>query len=319
MTTSSLADSKTSSPRTPAPHRRSLLLLAAGATLGLLVAGYGLFTAKGTRLRTVPPEDLALVNGRPILRSDYLTQLRTQYAVPFEQATTEHRRQVLDDMIREELLVQRGLEIDLPSYDPEVRAALATGVEREVSADVLAEKPDEDQLRAWYGAHQDQYVEEGWMRLRDLVAVALPGQSEPARRAADAAVALRGGRALESVIARFGLKDSGRLLASGRAETEAVPEFAARAKLGPALFAAASPLGAGQVSEPTAQSDGVHVIVMLARRAPEPLSFAAAADRVWTDRKAEAEARVDQGNLRYLRERADLQLAPDALQWQARH
>jgi len=60
------------------PHvRRSMVLLALGALLGLAIAGYGLFTAKGTRSRSVPPEDLALVNNRPILRSDFMAQVQS--------------------------------------------------------------------------------------------------------------------------------------------------------------------------------------------------------------------------------------------------
>ena len=58
--------------------RRSMILLASGALIGLAIAGYGLFTAKGTRSRTVPPEAVALVNQRQILRSDFMTQTQTQ-------------------------------------------------------------------------------------------------------------------------------------------------------------------------------------------------------------------------------------------------
>ena len=43
--------------------RRSLMLCAAGAVLGLVIAGFGLFTAHGTRTAGVPAEDVALVNG----------------------------------------------------------------------------------------------------------------------------------------------------------------------------------------------------------------------------------------------------------------
>ena len=39
--------------------RRSFLLLALGATLGLAIAGYGLFTSKGTSTNRLPPEDMA--------------------------------------------------------------------------------------------------------------------------------------------------------------------------------------------------------------------------------------------------------------------
>ena len=67
--------------------RRSLLLMSAGALLGLSLAGYSLFTARGTSTLRVPPEDVALVNQQPISRSDYLAQLQTLYGVDLEHAT----------------------------------------------------------------------------------------------------------------------------------------------------------------------------------------------------------------------------------------
>src|SRR5271155_2950543 len=125
-----------------------MVLLASGALIGLAIAGYGLFTAKGTRSRSVPPEAIALVNQRQILRSDFMTQTQTEFTSPFAQTSHEQREKVLEDMINEELMVQRGLEIDLPSYDPDVRNALLAGVELEVTADVLAQQPTTAELRA---------------------------------------------------------------------------------------------------------------------------------------------------------------------------
>ena len=61
-------------PAHDAAARRSTLMMAGGAILGLVIAGYGLFTAKGTVVHRVPPEDAALVNQRPILMSDLIAQ-----------------------------------------------------------------------------------------------------------------------------------------------------------------------------------------------------------------------------------------------------
>jgi len=128
--------------------RRSMAFLALGALIGLGIAGYGLFTAKGTRSHTVPPEDLALINNRPILRSDFMTQVQTQFTVPFAQSTPDERKKVLEDMVAEELQVQRGLEIDLSSFDPDVRAAMVAGVQLEITADVMAQQPSERSSRS---------------------------------------------------------------------------------------------------------------------------------------------------------------------------
>src|ERR1043165_5228058 len=91
---------------------RSLLLFAAGTALGLGIAAYGFFSVPGTRIVGVPAEDVALVNGRHILRSDFITQIQLETSKAFEATTKEERLKVLQEMIDEELLVQRGLEVD---------------------------------------------------------------------------------------------------------------------------------------------------------------------------------------------------------------
>jgi parvulin-like peptidyl-prolyl isomerase len=293
--------------------RRSMVLMAGGALIGLLIAGYGLFTAKGTRSRGVPPEAVALVNGRPILRSDFMAQAQAQFTLPFAQTSAAQRRKTLDDMIDEELMMQRGLEIDLPSYDPDVRNALVAGVELEVSADALAQQPTEQELRQYYQAHQDRYSSEGVMQLRDLVVGRGAGHPAGAARAvAGAAVAaLRNGAGLAEVIRQYGLADSGRFMDSGHVDTGNLFQFAVRAKLDDALYRAAIALKDGEVSDPVEEPDGVHLIAMVRHEFPVAQSFEDAQNRVFTDFKKEAQDKVLQANLRYLHGRADIALAPE--------
>jgi len=303
---------ETSNDNAPDPranaNRRSLVLFACGALIGLAFAGYSLFTAKGTRTSNVPPEAMALINGRPILRSDFTTQVQAQFSVPFEETTPVQRRKVLDDMIAEELSVQRGVEIDLPSFDPDVRAAMVAGVELEVTANVLAQQPTQEQMRQWYGTHKENYASDASFRLRDLVARTGPTR-DAAKAAADAAravAALRSGQSSEQVAKGFGLEDSGRV------DTGTVFDFAARAKLEAPVYAAASRLAAGGVSDPVAAADGIHVVVMIEHHASEPQAFEAVADRVWTDYKKAAQDQVLRSNVDFLRGRADVQLSDDA-------
>jgi hypothetical protein len=289
-------------------------MLALGALLGLVIAGYGLFTAKGTRSQGVPPEAMALVNGLPILRSDFMTQVQTQFATAFARSTSEQRRKVLADMIAEELLVQRGLEIDLSSYDPDVRAAMVAGVELEVTADVLAEQPSEPQLRDYYERHKAKYVNEGVMRLREIVSRATGSVSlaQATSTAQEAVNALRAGQPLEAVMQRYDLVDSGRLMDAGRVDTGDILEFAVKEKLGTEIYGVARGLRAGQISDTIRQRDGARIIVMVQRRMPVQQDYTAAADQVWTDYKNDALARVRTANIRYLRSRAAITLSDDA-------
>ena len=245
-----------------------------------------------------------------------MTQTQVEFVLPFAQTSREQRRTVLEDMINEELMVQRGLEIDLPSYDPDVRNALVAGVELEVTADVLSQQPTPDELRAYYGRHRDKYSAEGVMQLRDLL-VAIDAAHPPAAAPATAlaaVTALRRGQSLDAVIKRFDLVDSGRFMDSGHADTGDIFQFALRAKLDDTLYQATLPLHDGEVSDPVPESDGVHLIVMIKHRFPVKQTFEEASNQVWTDVKKEAQAKVRSANLTYLRSRADIILAPELAQ-----
>jgi parvulin-like peptidyl-prolyl isomerase len=287
--------------------RRSLTLFACGTALGLGIAAYGLFTAAGTRMYGVPAEDVALVNGRHILRSDFVAQTELETTKTFDQTTQEERRKVLNEMIAEELLVQRGLEMDLAASDAEVRAAQVAGVQAQVDADVLAQLPPDEQLRAYFDAHKEKYAAEGIMALRDFVLQPDENMSadEAVAKAKEAAEAFRKGRDSEDVLATFGLKDSGKI------DRGDLFDFAVRVKLSPALYGAAAKLSAHQASEPIMEAGAVHVILMEKRQAPPSKTFEETRDAVLQDFRKDEQSRIEDGNLRYLTNKADIQLAPE--------
>lgn len=290
-------------------NRRSFALLAAGALLGLGIAGYGLFSAKGTSSNRLPAEDIALVNQKPIYRSDFVIQTQNEFSVPFGESTIEQRRKVLDDMINEELMVQRGIEVDLPGYDPNVRAALVSGVELQMYAGVLAKQPSEEELRAYYQAHRDKYSSIGVMRIRDLTVVFRPDEnSDQMRQRAQAAVAaLRRGAALDDAfLSAQGLQDSGRLAQGGKTDLGDIFDFAAQARLGAKLYAAAQKLKAGEVSDPIDDAGETHIVVMNLRKPPQAMDYAAVRPRVWTDIDNEAQDKIRTATLKYLRDKADI-------------
>ncbi|HEY4030518.1 MAG TPA: hypothetical protein VGM25_09265, partial [Caulobacteraceae bacterium] len=186
--------------------RRSLLLLAFGAVVGLGIAGFGLFTAKGTASHTVPPEMAALVNQQPILISDFTTQLQSEFGIPISKATEEQRKKVLSDMINEELMVQRGLEMNLPGSDPDVRTAIVAGVELQNSANVLAKQPTEAEMQAYYTAHKDRYRTQGVLTLFDVYLAPAPGKDVKAVMA-EVSKALKAGASVDAVKAKYGLSE----------------------------------------------------------------------------------------------------------------
>jgi hypothetical protein len=280
---------------------RSLLIGGLGACLGLAVAGYGLFTAPGTARGSLPPEDVALVNQRPILRGDYEALMQTRFGTSVTAAMPQQRRALLEDMLREELFVQRGLELDEPGNDPDTRAALVAAVQQQVAIDATSKIPPEAVLRDYYRAHLDQYSTVGVMTLHDLVPTQGAGLAVPIPAAA--VEALRHGEPLAPVIARYGLRES------GDAEGEQL-YFAAKIHLGETLYAAALALSDGEGAEPVRTAQGWHLLVMQRNDRPRPRSFEDARSQVYNDYKSDLTAQMQQAEFRYLRNRAEIRVAP---------
>jgi parvulin-like peptidyl-prolyl isomerase len=278
---------------------RSFALMTVGALIGLFLAGYSLFTARGASTLSVPAEDVALVNQQAISRSDYLILLQTLYGVDLRHATREQRQKVLNDMIREELFVQRGKELDLASSDPEVRSALVNAVELEISENAITAQPNEATLRDYYATHPERYVSEGIMNVRDWVF--------PAGDLGDAAAnreALKSAVIPAETLARLHAHESGKTQGDEF-------YFAAKIHLGDRLFAAAQALSDGTASAPISLSDGVHVLYMVSNKRPVPFDFAKARPQVLNDYRNQAIEQLKAGDESFLRKRANVRIADD--------
>jgi hypothetical protein len=278
---------------------RSFVLMAAGVLIGLVLAGYSLFTARSASTLIVPAEDVALVNQQPVSRADYLALLQTLYGVDLSHATQEQRHKVLDDMIREELFVQRGKELDVASTDPDVRSALVNAVELEIAENAITSQPSEAALRRFFETHEDRYVSEGIMRVKDLVFPAaalreLPNEPEALKRAISDA----------QTLAHLNGRDS------GKTKGEEF-YFAAKIHLGDELFAAARDLANGSVSKPIQLPDGIHVLDMEQNKRPVPFGFAAARTQVLSDYRNQAVDKLKLSGESFLRKRANVLIADD--------
>jgi hypothetical protein len=289
--------------------RRPAALLALACVAGLGIGAAGVVRPAHHDLTYVPPGDVALVNQEPILMSDFITETRAITGVPFSQATPAQRAQVLHQMIDQELQVQRGLAIDLPEQDTDVRTVMVDSVNAQASAAILAVRPTEAQLRAFYAAHQAHYATEGTMDLTDLVLHV--GGFENADQNVEQAMAdaeqavyeLRSGTPVAAVMQHFGFVDSGNV--SGED-----PDFAAKIHLGPKLYGVAAAMTNGEVSEPIADKDGVHVMIMHERDPPIINGFDKVRNNVYGDYVQDQKAKVIQASLALLRRKAQIILAP---------
>ena len=286
---------------------RSMICFGLGAGIGLGIAGFGLFTAKGTATHVVPPENVALVNQRPILRTDFIAQTEAELGKAFGEATVAERLKVLDEMIREELFVQRGLELDFPGTDPDTRTALVAAVEQQVVADVTTHQPADAELQKYFEENRGNYATEGTMTLHNLVLPKAKSAGPDALAAAQkAADALRAHAPLDAVVKTYGLQE---LVAEHASDEQFY--FAQRIHLGQALYERALTLDDGDVSEPIAAQDGIHILQMLKNTKPLPLTFERVRSQVLNDYVTAEKKRLEDNDLRYLHDKADILIAED--------
>jgi hypothetical protein len=288
---------------------RAMVFYAIGALGGLGAAGYELLTARGTITREVPPENVAVVNQQPILRSDFITQVESETGLPFEKTSRQEKLRVLDEMVDEELKVQRGLELNFAETDQDSRNALSNVVDQQMVAAVTTSQPSEKALTDYYDSHKAQYQVPGAMTVCDLAVVGNGLDAEAQKEHARAATtALRAKAELPQVLQRYGLMN--------RNNCENNFYFAIKIHLGNELYQAATALASNAVSEPIQTDSGIHILVMVNNSTPVPESFADARSQVVGDYKSDRETLIRTGTMNFLRHRARILIASDYSDYQ---
>ena len=170
-------------------ERRARALLALGAALGLAAAAVGLLRSgagDASRAALGSHGVAASVNGEPVRLDAYRRAVAALASDRRDPLDAEDRRRVLDRMIDEELLVQRGLELGLARHDRRVRADLVQAVIESVLADADERPPSAAEIGELYRENLDYFARPGRLHVRQLL---VRGEDEPAweraRRAAE--------------------------------------------------------------------------------------------------------------------------------------
>jgi parvulin-like peptidyl-prolyl isomerase len=243
--------------------RRPLVLLGLGALIGAGLAAAGV--GKSMRRDGLPSGAVAVVNGEAIRADDYARAVQGLAGDARSPITEADRRHVLDRLIDEELLVQRGLALGLPRQDRRVRADLTSAVIDSVVTDASLREPGDEELTAFYNANRDFFAGPGRLRVRQVF-VRTAAASDPAAqtRAQEAARRLRSGESFAAVIAEL-----------GDAPIAAIPDAPLppaklRDYLGPTALQTVLALADGEISDPVRSADGYHVL-QVAERQPDSL------------------------------------------------
>ena len=133
-------------------NEADIRLLAAGALIGLLAAGYGILR-QSTADAELPADVVAMVNDTTISRDIYeraLTRLP-------DQESTRTKTLILQRLVDDELLVQRGVELGMTESDSEVRAAIVNSLVASVTAEVDAASPTDEELQQYLADNAERF------------------------------------------------------------------------------------------------------------------------------------------------------------------
>jgi parvulin-like peptidyl-prolyl isomerase len=283
-------------------HRRPLLLLVLGAAAGIGLAGSGLLDAR-PHAAQLPEEAVARVNGQVIRAQEYRRVLDALARDRRGGVDDRQRRYVLDRLIDEELLIQRGLELGLAYHDTRVRKNLTTAVVNSIVADYRDLQPTEAELRAFYEERREFFTQSELFRTRQVWCRVLKadGAAAALERAQQAAQRLRSGEVFATV------RDD-----LGDAEIAPVPDVLLPAAkladyLGPTALRTLHSLDVGEVSDPQRSATGYHVLQLVERKAGNPPPFEAIPEQVLGEYRRRAADDALRAYLDDLRQRADIE------------
>ena len=291
-----------------AAPRRPLAWLAAGAVLGVAGAAFGLLRTDARRAG-LPSGAIASVNGTLLYADDYTRLVEGVESDTREPAGPELRRRVLDRMIEEELLVQRGVELGLVESDRRVRADITQAMIQSIVVETEDEQASEDELRRFYGEEAGFFTQPGRVRAGQVF-FRVAGAAGAAGVADEAALLARAGEAQRRVEAGEPLE---RVRAElGDAEVSPIPDALLppaklREYVGPTALRAVMELAPGAISAPVRSGMGLHVFQLIEREEARVPPFEEVVEQVRAEWVRRAGDRALRGYLDDLRKNARVQ------------
>ena len=217
----------------------------------------------------------------------------------------EDRRYVLDRLVDEELLVQRGLELGFARLDKRVRADLVQAVIQSVVADADRREPTAAEVSEFYEENRDYFTRPGRMRVRQIwvQAGSRRPDAEARARAEEAARRLRAGEPLLQVAEALGDP----IVAP--VPDASLPATKLSEYLSPSVVRQLLHTEVGAVTEPLRAMGGYHVLRLVAREPAVVPPLSAIETEVRAETRRRAGDRALRRYLDELRERAHVTVA----------
>ena len=139
------------------PESPSLRWLALGALIGLAFAALGLLE-KSAGPTPLPDGAVARINHAIIDVQHYERALEALAATLGRAPDATESNQVLQQLVDEELLVQRGIEMNMAGTESTVRGAIVQSLIASVTAEADAANPDDSELERFLAERADDYT-----------------------------------------------------------------------------------------------------------------------------------------------------------------
>jgi parvulin-like peptidyl-prolyl isomerase len=178
---------------------------------------------------------------------------------------------LLDRMIDEELLVQRGVALGFLQHDRRIRSEVTSAVITSVVSETELREPDPQELRTFYDRNRDLFATPGRLRVRQIVLVnsevGAGGGGDAAERAEAAARRLREGEPFDRVRAELGDEEAA-VVPDALLPPTKLAEY-----LGAPVVRSIMGAKAGSVSGPWRSASGYHVVEIRERESTKIPSF----------------------------------------------
>jgi parvulin-like peptidyl-prolyl isomerase len=285
---------------------RPTLLLALGAAIGIACAAIGLLRSGEASGHALPPDAVAMVNGQVIRLDEYQRVVNGLVQDRRSGADDGTRQHVLDRLIEEELLVQRGLELGFARQDIKLRKDLSSAVIDSIVAEYEGVQPTDAELRSFYEQQRAFFTRPGHLRVRQIwCRVINPAEAPGAlERAQQAARRLRAGEDFTAVRQALGDTEVAPL-PDGLLPVTKLADY-----LGATALRTLLTLAPGGVSDPVRSNTGYHVLQVIERKADSAPSLDEIKPEVIAEFRRRAADQALRTYLDDLRRRADVVVTP---------
>jgi parvulin-like peptidyl-prolyl isomerase len=266
------------------------------------MAAAGLLRSGGAGRRSLPHDAVAMVNGQVIRVDDYQRVVNGLGQDRRDGVDDAARQHVIDRLIDEELLVQRGLELGFVRQDTKVRKDLSAAVIDSIVAEYEGIQPSDAELRSFYEEQRAFFARPGHLRVRQVWCRAVTLADAPAalEHAQEAARRLHAGEDFTAVRSALGDTEVAPL------PDALLPVTKLADYLGPTALRSALSLEVGAVSDPVRSNTGYHVLQVIERQADSAPSLDEIKPEVIAEFRRRAADQALRAYLDDLRRRADV-------------